>query len=706
MKKILIFGFLGVLLLMLPPFQKVRSQDFAQGSIGLPTFSPAAMKSGVPTAVTVNVAILPQRRSYQVSLMRADSVKSPFLTYLNDDGQDGDGIAGDGVYSGTYNFDGADTSNVLLKVRVQSAYDRLPINFDSSIFNFEVTPKDIPNQEASLNVANIVNYPQLGGRIICNEILVKFASYVSYETIKSVASSVNGTIVGRIPELNTYQLELAGCDPSNLQSKIQFLKSLFFVESASPNSIFEIDNNIFTNKQSWDTFSKKERGPSRSLACPSFFPNDYLYSSQWGLLRINARDAWILLGSTRGAAIGVIDSGVNYTHEDLNGNVILGLDQCGSINGRCIPDSDPRDEQGHGTGVAGIAAALTNNCTGMSGVSFGATIVAEKITYGDTAGISAVLAARGILDAVSKGVKVINLSFNAVDHPQLKAAIDYAIARNRVVVAGIGNNGRSIDQSPVYPASYPGVIAVAASDEQDQRAVWNDCPGGSGSSNFGRRVDIYAPGKNITIPLYNGNTYTTYCAAGTSFATPHVSGVASLILTANPRLKPRDIRFIIKGTADYTNNFDDLNGNEIRVLNLYKAIQKTKEIIEFSNSSYFIKIDVPFNKLPEMYLSYFPTEDPGGFVTQNYNAIDSIGQFQATRQFRSLRTIDDIANIHRNALLPQGWTLVYDTVFVPGLRVLYFSRYGFRFQCEIYDFGNNRQVTNSLSGVVNEGFSY
>jgi outer membrane protein assembly factor BamB len=278
---------------------------------------------------------------------------------------------------------------------------------------------------------------------------------------------------------------------------------------------------------------------------------------------------------------------VNADHEDLTGRVLFGgLDWCNEVveGNQCETDLSPDDEHGHGTHTASIAAAAANNGTGMAGVAFNAGIWAEKVfgfssTYTYSSGCpqkkefetnlvtSDHIIAQAIRHAVLRGARVINLSLGSASpegQEVLKAGVDYALAQRRVVVAAAGNDNCP---SSHYPAALDGVISVGATDEEDRRSVWN-----SGASNYGARVDLYAPGTNIVVLKHDDNTgWKNKFGGGTSAAAPFVAGVASLMLFGNRDLTPAEVRGLLTCSADIVGT--DPNGNPMRRLNAEEAVR-------------------------------------------------------------------------------------------------------------------------------------
>jgi thermitase len=228
-------------------------------------------------------------------------------------------------------------------------------------------------------------------------------------------------------------------------------------------------------------------------------------AQEWAIPKINAAQAWDYSLGT-GVTIAILDAGVNGTHPDLVGKPVRAE----------IDDTDGATADGdHGTSVAGVAAANTNNGVGIAGLGWDSRILAIKVLDNSGSGLASWVA-RGIRDATDLGAKVINLSLGGdTDSLAVRQAVDYATGAGAVVVASMGNAGTT---SPVYPAAIDSVIGVGASTEGDSLA---------GFSNRGTGLDISAPGQNLPAPI-PPNGYDN--VAGTSFSAPIVSGIAALLL--------------------------------------------------------------------------------------------------------------------------------------------------------------------------------
>jgi thermitase len=245
---------------------------------------------------------------------------------------------------------------------------------------------------------------------------------------------------------------------------------------------------------------------ARTGLAASWVPSDTFLSQQWGLQTLRAEQAWELARGT-GVKIAILDTGVDYIHPDLSGRVELGRDFVDE-------DSDPMDVQGHGTHVAGIAAATADDGFGIAGVAPGATILAVRVLDAEGAGDYSQVA-RGIVHAADRGAKVINLSLGGPEESELlRSAIDYATARGAIVTCASGNESAS---ALGYPARYDSCLSVGATDSSDSHASF---------SNRGAGLDLVAPGAQVLSSVMGGSHDSW---DGTSMATPHVAGVAALL---------------------------------------------------------------------------------------------------------------------------------------------------------------------------------
>lgn len=244
--------------------------------------------------------------------------------------------------------------------------------------------------------------------------------------------------------------------------------------------------------------------------------NDPYFTSgqEWHLAKIQATSAWDVTTGSSNVIVAVVDTGVAAGHPDLAGKILPGYDFVSN-------DSDPSDDNGHGTAVAGTLAAASNNSLGVSGVTWANPILPVKVLDSTGSGSHSAIAS-GILYAADHGARIINLSLGGTSNSQtLQDAVNYAWNKGAVVLAAAGNNGNNV---PCYPAACQNVVAVAATNSADGRPSW---------SNYGSYVDVAAPGENI-VTTSAPNSYGSW--NGTSFACPVASGVAALMASANQQL--------------------------------------------------------------------------------------------------------------------------------------------------------------------------
>ncbi|NBO32503.1 MAG: peptidase S8 [Cyanobacteria bacterium WB6_1B_304] len=275
----------------------------------------------------------------------------------------------------------------------------------------------------------------------------------------------------------------------------------------------------------------------------------------WGLDRVGAPTAWAAGVTAAGITVAVVDTGVDTTHTDLDANI---WSNPGEIAGNGIDDdnngfiddsrgwdfvsgdNDPMDLNGHGTHVAGTIAA-ENNGTGQTGVAYGARIMPVRVLDAAGSGTYAAIAS-GVRYATANGARVINLSLGGgTGSPDLQAAIQDAAARGVVVVMAAGNDGAA---TVGYPAAYAASVglAVGAVDLNGTMASFSNRAGST-------PLDyVTAPGVNVysTLP---GNTYGLF--SGTSMATPHLAGLAALILGYRPTLTAAQVEALLTASASH-----------------------------------------------------------------------------------------------------------------------------------------------------------
>ncbi len=307
-----------------------------------------------------------------------------------------------------------------------------------------------------------------------------------------------------------------------------------------------------------------------AIAQATFIPDDPYYYVQWDMPQIQMPAAWDVADGS-GVTVAVIDTGVAYEDYSIYA-------QAPDLEGTCFRpgydfvnnDSHANDDNSHGTHVAGTIAQTTDNGVGVAGVAPGACIMPIKVLDSSGSGTHADIS-DGIHWATDHDAKVINLSMEGGHSSVLEEAIDYAISNGVVVVAAAGNGGpvhHQADSSVQCPACYPGVIAVGATDYDKNRTYYSNY----GCHSQGGCLDIVAPGGDTNADLNSDgypdgilqqtfgfacgagdpNDYTAfaYCFfQGTSMATPHVAGVAALLLSANPALSVAETTNCLTSTA-------------------------------------------------------------------------------------------------------------------------------------------------------------
>jgi subtilisin family serine protease len=380
------------------------------------------------------------------------------------------------------------------------------------------------------------------------EVLVKFKSGVSLETIESLTSRMNDRVEDRIENIAGWTA-IDDLDNANADAIVAKYSSLPEVEYAEPN--FEI--------------SLTEADPLVPI-----LPRDPQFNDQWALANsgqrggkqgadISATLAWATTTGKEDVVVAVLDTGVDYTHEDLERNMWVRpasmdpyhdseLGTVDDLRGYNAIDSaaDPMDDNGHGTHCAGIIGAEGENNLGIAGVNWKVQIMPLKFMNAGGSGTTkdAIEAINYVIDRKKAGVnvRIISASWGSTQKSKaLEDVIRKAYENDILFVAAAGNATTDNDRRPHFPSSYnvPNVISVAALDRKDQLATF---------SNYGAKsVAIAAPGVEI-LSTWLENQYEE--KSGTSMATPVVSGVAALILAENPRMSVDDLRKQMMASTD------------------------------------------------------------------------------------------------------------------------------------------------------------
>ncbi len=357
------------------------------------------------------------------------------------------------------------------------------------------------------------------GEYVPDQIIVKYKEKYTREEIINLKEKLDA--IGVISQDKVFDSD----DP--------LLKNFYLLKLKKGSDIVKIRNELVS-------MTEIEVAEPNYIKTTQEIPNDQYFSQLWGLQKIDMPSAWNISKGSSSIIVAVIDSGIDYNHNDLPTDIIKGPDY---LNG----DLDPMDDCGHGTHVSGTIGALANNGIGVSGVNWNIKLMALKVVgpMGKDCGGPDGLAGNAVRYAADNGADVINMSLGSngpcSSHAIDQAAINYAISKGVTVVVAAGNFGK--DANLYSPASCNGVVTVGASDQNDQRSIWSS----ERSSNWGGRVDIAAPGTDI-ISTWMGNKYARL--NGTSMASPHVAGVAALLLSVNPNLSNVQVRDCLVNNAD------------------------------------------------------------------------------------------------------------------------------------------------------------
>lgn len=334
------------------------------------------------------------------------------------------------------------------------------------------------------------------------QFVVKFQAGLAQAERARIAKAAGAKMVDRIAALDTDVLEFASlkANPSaqGVEQTLNALKRNPNVLYAEPNFIYQIN----------------------------FTPNDPGLSQQWAWTTIDAYSAWDVTQGSTSVVVAVVDTGVQRSHPDLDAKIVAGYD---FVSGDTAPD----DGNGHGTHVAGTAAAETNNGTGGAGTCPNCKIMPVRVLDNNGSG-TLTNVANGITWAADNGAHVINLSLGGSGgSTTLSNAVDYAWNKGVFLACAAGNDNTS---SPSYPGYYSNCFAVASTNSSDARSSF---------SNYGSWVEAAAPGESIYSTWLNSG-YNTI--SGTSMATPHVAGLAGLL--ASQGLTNAEIRDRICTSAD------------------------------------------------------------------------------------------------------------------------------------------------------------
>lgn len=388
-------------------------------------------------------------------------------------------------------------------------------------------------------------------QVVPGEWLIKWESGASKADRADVVRSLGGELIAEAPEINIGAVRFDNQAQSQEQAnevRQQIARSPH-VEFVQPNYVYTIQNDV----QGADG----DRIWLPLVVNPAPFPNDPSLSRQYAITRINARGAWNTTRGNRATTIAIIDSGIDLNHPDLRDKLVPGYDFVQN-------DTQPIDGNGHGTHVAGIAAASTNNGIGVAGTCPDCSIMPLRV-LDDTGNGSSLNVIRALDYAASRGVKIVNMSLGGPrNDPAVELAVNNAWNSGMFLACAAGNSNTSTFS---YPAAYTNCFAVASTTSSDARSSF---------SNYGTWVDIAAPGSAIysTYPTSrfssSDGSYSGYeILSGTSMATPIVAGSAGLL--ASQGLNNAQIRDRLGSTADAISGTGSSWSNGR--LNLQRAVQ-------------------------------------------------------------------------------------------------------------------------------------
>lgn len=359
------------------------------------------------------------------------------------------------------------------------------------------------------------------GPAVPNEILVEVKPHMSEQAIQTLLEVHGAQEVDSIPELNVRVLRVPEAKRDHVLEALQH----------NPNIQFAEVNGV---------------AAAGALTNDPYVTNGY----EWHVSKIQLAQAWGVTSANPGTVVAIVDTGVAANHPDLTGKVLAGYNFYAN-------NADTSDDYGHGTAVAGTAAAQGNNGAGVAGVAWNASILPVKIS--DPTGYATYSnMAKALTYAVDHGARVINISFyGSTSSSTLQSAADYVWNHNGVIFACAGNTGTNAAQ---YPAACNNVVAVSNTTSSDTLST---------TSTYGSFIDISAPGSGIWTTNRDG-TYGAW--SGTSFASPIAAGVATLLVANDPSISNARIVDILKqnsddlGTAGYDTSFGYGRVNAYRAL--------------------------------------------------------------------------------------------------------------------------------------------
>jgi len=329
---------------------------------------------------------------------------------------------------------------------------------------------------------------------VADELLVAPRAGVDRSRAEAIYRSDGATIAAEIPQIGVHVLRVPVSALDSVQQALSRRQEFEFVE--------------------------------RNYVLPPVLePNDPYYYKEWHLRRINGPAAWDVTLGDPGVIIAILDTGVDASHPDLAGKVVPGYNTYDN-------NTDTADVWGHGTEVAGAAAASSNNASGVASVAWRNPLMPIRVTDPQSYAYTSTIA-QGLTWAVDHGARVMNISFSSVaGSSTIRSAAQYVVSKGGVVVAAAGNCGCA---DPTTENPY--IISVSATNVDSTLAAF---------SSTGSYVDVAAPGVGIQT-TEKGGGYNS--VSGTSFSSPITAGVIALMMSANPALGPSDFESLLEATA-------------------------------------------------------------------------------------------------------------------------------------------------------------
>jgi len=402
------------------------------------------------------------------------------------------------------------------------------------------------------------------------QILVHYRSDLSIDDRLKFHRMIDGESIGAIERINVEVLRVRSGVMDEVVNKLSQDKNVIYAEPDYIAYAYELSND------------------------PGIMEN-----LQWGMYKVQAagtaESGWNVSRGNSNIKVAVLDTGIDTSHEDLKGKV--------AASHNCTDTFTSDDSNGHGTHVAGIIAASTNNGKGVSGLGYNTTLYNVKTLNNSGSGYYSWIA-NCLVWAADNGADVISMSLGGSNNSRtLEDAVNYAYQKGVVIVAAAGNEGSS---SPSYPAYFSNVISVAATDKNDGKPSW---------SNWGSWVDVAAPGVSIysTLPShYNSFRQLNYGQlSGTSMAAPHVAGLAALILSAADVNNSQVAKTIeeyadkISGTGQYW---------QYGRINAYRSLLSLRPVAERTvvspTPTIIIAMATPTNVPPTPTPTFIPTPSP------------------------------------------------------------------------------------------------